>query len=108
MTEPHASIIKQIEGLKRDVSDINLRVQEIERNGLSSLLADVRPFLKGYRTKLVGWLSSLPMITLAGGFAIDPQVMSDTLAEHGYLAALAQLGLSALTHHYRNRAEGPK
>ena len=64
-----------------------------------------RVSLKGLRTKIVGWLSSLPMVTLASGLTIDPAGAAALIEQHGLLLAGVQIALSAGVHYYRGKAD---
>ena len=87
--------------LNTDLSHLERRVQIIEDRSIR-----VGPWLKGMRTKIVGWLSALPMVTLASGLTIDPASVAVLIEEHGMLLAGVQVALSAGVHYYRNQARG--
>ena len=87
------------ETINRDLSNLERRVLMIEDRSLR-----VGPWLKGMRTKIVGWLSALPMVTLASGLTIDPASVAVLIEEHGLLLAGVQVALSAGVHYYRGKA----
>lgn len=97
----------EVDGLQlnRDLMALEKRVAELESG---QLVRNVQPWMKGMRTKIVGWLSSLPMITLGSGLTIDPQAAAELIQEHGLALAVAQIAMSAGVHYYRNQAGGPK
>ena len=82
-----------------DLNHLDRRVQIIEDRGVR-----VGPWLKGMRTKIVGWLSALPMVTLASGITLDPASVAALIEEHGMLLAGVQVALSAGVHYYRGKA----
>ena len=87
------------ETINRDLTNLERRVLLIEDRGIK-----VGPWLKGMRTKIVGWLSALPMVTLASGLTIDPASVAALIEEHGLLLAGVQIAMSAGVHYYRNKA----
>ena len=85
--------------INADLSRLEQRVRIIEDRGIK-----VGPWLKGMRTKIVGWLSALPMVTLASGLTIDPASVAALIEEHGMALAAIQVAMSAGVHYYRGKA----
>ena len=102
-------LVERIDTAESEIVSLRQRLRVLEDkvsegNVVLDLLERAQPRLKGFRTKIVGWLSGLPMLTLASGFVVDPQHAVALIQEHGLLLASTQLGLSALVHYFRDKA----
>lgn len=98
-----------------NVSELEAKVLELElrlddetafwRETVHNMKAKPKFSLAGYRTKIAGWLAAIPMVTLATGFQVDPQAMSEVVQDQGILFAVLQLAGGFAVHYYRGKAK---